>query len=117
MTDFDFDEDERRSHLRCAIYEPVKVFKNDNKYDGVVVNMSIGGAAIKLDVILETRIGAGDSVTLFIQGIGRIPATVVRLIPGGFAAELRVGPGEQKHLAAALMRILNNIPLEDLEDL
>ena len=112
--DLDFDADNQRRHLRCTIYEPVKVLKDDEKYEGVAVDMSIGGAAIKIDVLLDTQIEVGDPISIFIQGIGRIPATVARIIPGGIAVELRVNPTEEKHLAAELMRILNDIPMEEV---
>ena len=47
MSDVELD---KRRHLRHSVKEPCTAYLEDGEYIGAVVNMSVSGAAIHLDV-------------------------------------------------------------------
>ena len=108
------DSHDQRRHVRCTVYEPCSVVVEGNRYGGAIVDMSVGGAAIQLDVHLEVQPGADTPVTLRIDRIGRIPARVVRPLIDGIAVEYRINRDQEMHLVPALRRVLDNYPLDDL---
>ena len=105
---------DQRRHVRCTVYEPCSVVVGGKRYGGAIVNMSVGGAAIQLDVHLEVQPGADTPVMLRIDRIGRIPARVVRPLIDGIAVEYRINRHQEMHLVPALKRVLDNYPLDDL---
>ena len=119
MSDLDFDADsdtdweEQRRYPRSAVYEPVLIIVGAKEYDGIIVDMSAGGAAITLEVQVDKILPVGTALALVIEGMGRIPATVVRPIQNDIAVQLTVGEREKKHLFAALKRILDEIPADE----
>ncbi len=104
---------ERRRHARCTVYEPCRVEVKGREFDGAVVNMSVGGAAIQLDLHFDVQPAADTPVALFIERIGRIPARVVRPLSDGFAVEFRSDREQGQRLEAALKQVLDDYPLED----
>ena len=73
-----YDTHEKRRHARHTVYEPCRVMVDDGEYAGAVVNMSVGGAAIQLDVRLDAQPEPGTAAALIVERIGRIPIRVVR---------------------------------------
>ena len=104
----DFDRGERRRHVRCTVYEPCRVVVKGTEYNGAVVDMSVGDAAIQLDLHLEVQPPAGTHIVLDIERIGRIPAEVVRPLANGFAVGFRVDRDRERHLVAALKEVLDD---------
>ena len=47
---------EHRRHVRCTVYEPCRAAFGDQEYSGAVVDMSVGGAAVRLEVEVEADI-------------------------------------------------------------
>ncbi len=105
---------DRRRHVRCTVYEPCSVVVEGKKYGGAIVDMSVSGAAIRLDVHLEVQPGADTPVALHIDRIGRIPARVVRPLIDGIAVEYRINRDHEKHLVPALKRVIDDYPLDEL---
>ncbi len=99
---------ERRRHARRTVYEPCRVLVDDDEYAGAVVNMSVGSAAIQLDVQLDAQPEPGTAATLIVERIGRIPIRVVRQLIDGIAVEFSIGrDGGDRRLVAAIMEVLN----------
>lgn len=99
---------ERRRHTRRTVYEPCRVMVDDGEYPGAVVNMSVNGAAIQLDVQLDAQPEPGTAATLIVERIGRIPIRVVRQLVDGIAVEFSIGRDRRnRRLAAAIMEVLN----------
>ncbi len=109
----DPDRQDRRRHLRCTVYEPCRVEVKGREFDGAVVNMSVGGAAIQLELHLEVQLATDTPVALFIERIGRIPAKVMHPLTDGFAVEFRIDRDQGQRLVAALKQVLDDYPLED----
>ncbi len=104
---------DRRHHARCTVYEPCRVEVKGREFEGAVVNMSVGGAAIQLDLHLDVQPAADTPVALFIERIGRIPARVVRPLSDGFAVEFSIDRDQGQRLEAALKQVLDDYPVED----
>ena len=104
---------EQRRHLRCTVYEPCTATVEGKEYSGAVVDMSVGGAAIRLEVQLDIQPDAGTPILLVIDGIGRLSTKVVRPLQDGVAVEFRIDPLKEKHLVAALERVLSDYPNDD----
>ncbi len=108
------DGSEHRRYVRCTCYEPCRVSVDGQDYEGAVVNMSMGGAAVELDVHLDAHIDVGTHVSLDIERIGRIPTTVVRSLADGIAVEFRIDRDKSGHLVSQLKQVLSDFPLEDI---
>ena len=106
---------EHRRHVRCTVYEPCRAAFGDQEYSGAVVDMSVGGAAVRLEVEVEADIQpAPDSqVRLNIEGIGWLRTRVVRSMVDGVAVEFTIDPDGESHLLAALKQVLSNYPFEE----
>ncbi|MFP6742389.1 MAG: PilZ domain-containing protein [Alphaproteobacteria bacterium] len=98
---------DKRRHLRHSIKEPCTAFLEDGEYLGSVVNMSVSGAAIHLDVEVDAEIENGAIVELQVQRIGRLRTRAVRSLVGGLAVEFRFDPTEDRALIAKLWKVLN----------
>ncbi len=104
---------EHRRNVRCTCYELCRASVDGQDHEGAVVNLSMGGAAIKLGVLLYAHIDVGTHVSLDIEGIGRIPTTVVRSLGDTVAVEFDIDRDKSGHLVSALTQILSDRPLED----
>ncbi len=58
---------EQRRHVRCTVYEPCLAVVDSHEYSGAVVDMSVGGAAVRLEVEVEPA--PDTSMQLQIEGI------------------------------------------------
>ncbi len=104
---------ENRRHVRCTVYEPCVVFVGEEEFSGAVVDMSVGGAAVRLEVQLEVHPAPGTPIQLRIDGIGRLRTRVVRSLIDGVAVEFNIDPYKEAHLLAALQQVLSDYPFEE----
>ncbi len=104
---------EKRRHVRCTVYEPCRVAIKGRKYPGAIVDMSVGGAAVKLDVHMEVQPEADTPVALHVHRIGIIPAKVMRPLVDGIAVEFRINRDQERHLVPALKRVLDDYASDD----
>ncbi len=104
---------EQRRHVRCTVYEPCLAVIDSHEYSGAVVDMSVGGAAVRLEVQLEVHPAPGTPIQLQIDGIGRLRTQVVRPLLDGVAVEFTIDPRKEDHLLAALKRVLSNYPFDE----
>ncbi len=109
----ELDSHDRRHHVRCTVYEPCHVEVGGRKHDGAIVDMSVGGAAIQLDVQLWEQPATDTPVAVHIERIGRIPAKVMRQLIDGIAVEFLISRIQEMHLVPALQHVLDDYPLED----
>lgn len=98
---------EKRRHLRHSVNEPCRAKMEGGEYVGAVVNMSVAGAAIHLDLELDMDPKPGAIVELQIQRIGLIRTRVVRTLIGGVAVEFLFNPADDRALIAKLWKVLN----------
>ncbi len=98
---------EKRRHLRHSVKEPCTAYLEDGEYLGSVVNMSVSGAAVHLEIELDVEIETGTILELQVQRIGRLRTRAVRTLVGGLAVEFLFDPLEDRELIAKLWNVLN----------
>ena len=100
-------EDDRRGKLRHTVREPCRAIVEGQEYKGSVVNMSVTGAAIHLDIETEIQPPPDTVMSLAIDRIGSIETKVVRSLVGGVAVEFVFEANRDRLLIATLFRVLN----------
>ena len=98
---------DKRRHLRHSVNEPCRARLENGEYVGAVVNMSVSGAAIHLDIELDVNPDPGAIIELDITRIGMIRTRVVRSLIGGVAVEFLFNPTTDRALIAKLWKVLN----------
>ena len=98
---------EKRRHLRHSVNEPCRARIGDGEFIGAVVNMSVSGAAIHLDIELDVNPDPGAIIELHIKRIGMIRTRAVRSLIGGVAVEFLFNPTTDRALIAKLLKVLN----------
>ncbi len=98
---------DKRRHLRHSVNEPCRVKLENGEYVGAVVNMSVAGAAIHLDIKLDVETEIGAIIELHVQRIGMIRTRAVRSLIGGVAVEFLFNPADDRALIARLWKVLN----------
>lgn len=98
---------EKRRHLRHSVNEPCRVRFEDGEYVGAVVNMSVSGAAIHLDLELDIDPAPGTIIELDVRRIGLVRTRAVRTLIGGIAVEFLFNPADDRALIAKLWKVLN----------
>ncbi len=106
-------KDDRRRHVRYTVSGPCRVEMKGQEYDGGGVDLSVGGAAIRMEVHSLVQPEAGTPVAIDIKRIGRIPAKVVCPTMDGIAVVFRIDQDKEKHLIAALMQVVDDYRSED----
>ena len=107
------DKDDRRRDMRYGVFAHCGVAVESRDFEGIIVDMSLGGAAIRADFQLATQPSAGTPVTLGIKHVGRVPAKVVRPLFNGIAIEFGIDRDTEDHLVTALNQVLNDYRAED----
>ena len=107
MTSETVEPAEKRRHLRHSVNEPCRAILESGEIVGAVVNMSVSGAAIHLDIELEINPEIGSIIELQIERIGKIRTRVVRSLIGGVAVEFLFNPAHDRALIAKLWKVLN----------
>ena len=85
------DTGDMRRHPRYTVREPCRVIIESREYTGAVVDISVSGAAVHLDVELEAEPEIGTIIELDVERIGTIRTRVVRPLIGGIAVEMIAG--------------------------
>ena len=98
---------DKRRHLRHSVNEPCRARLESGEYVGAVVNMSVSGAAIHLDIELDVNPDPGAIIELHIKRIGMIRTRVIRSLIGGVAVEFLFNPTTDRALIAKLWKVLN----------
>ena len=99
--------DEHRRHLRYSVNEPCTADLEDGEHVGAVVNMSVSGAAVHLDVEFDAKLEPDTLVELQVQRIGRVHTRVVRPLVDGMAVEFLFDPTQDRDMIARLWKVLN----------
>ncbi len=107
------DKGNRRHDVRYGVFERCGVTLDGRHFEGLIVDMSLGGAALRADVQMATQPSAGTPVTLDINRVGRVPAKVVRPLFNGIAVEFDIDRDTEDHLVGALMQVLADNHSED----
>ena len=93
---------------RYTVREPCSTTVENHEHLGAVVNMSVAGAAVYLDVELEAEPETGTTIELEIQRIGTIRTRVVRPLIGGIAVEFIFDKDKDRRPIVSLWNVLND---------
>ena len=105
--------DDRRRDVRYGVFERCGVTLEGRQFEGLIVDMSLGGAALRVDVRMATQPSAGTPVMLDINRVGRVLAKVVRPLFNGIAVEFDIDRDREIHLIAKLLQALDDYQAED----
>ena len=105
--------DEGRRHIRCDVFDTAIATIDGEKYKCAIVNLSIGGAAVIFDVEFDNPPEEGTTVSLDIDGLGKMNGYVARHLDEGMAIKLNVSENKQDKLAAVMMQALNDLFFEE----
>ena len=83
-------KDDRRSDVRYGVFERCGITLDGRHFEGLIVDISLGGAALRADVQMATQPSAGTPVTLDIDRVGRVSAKVARPLFNGIAVEFDI---------------------------
>ncbi len=109
MTDY---SSEKRAHRRYEVNQPCQVtighgqFQGQGRLNGVIMNISMGGAAIRFALYMEKPPAIGATISLYIRGVGDFPSRVLRTYDNGFAVAFRPRKTWDKQLIEKLERLL-----------
>ena len=98
---------EKRRHPRPSVNEPFTAHNEHGEYIGSVVNMSVSGAAVHLDVELDANLEPDSIVELQVKRIGKFRTRVVHPLNDGFAVEFLFDPARDRQLITRLWKVLN----------
>ncbi len=91
----------RRRHLRCPMANFLYAIVGADSVKAGIRDISAGGAAL----ILDLPLAAGDRISLVIDGIGLIPAEVVRCLEEGVAVKFLIDEARSRDVESALLEI------------
>ena len=74
--------------------------------NGLIFNISMGGAAIRFALYMEKPPAIGTTINLYIRGVGDFPSRIMRIYENGFAVAFRPRKTWDKHLLEKLESIL-----------
>ncbi|MFD1332666.1 PilZ domain-containing protein [Methylopila musalis] len=96
--------DERRRHQRVKVALLGRyMLSTRREYPCQSIDMSPGG----LSLIAPVAAQPGERVIVYLDHVGRIEGSMVRLIPNGFAMTVRATPRKREKLAAQLTWLAN----------
>ena len=102
-----------RRYRRISLDLPASITVNaTDEYEGRLLNISPGNLA----VISNAKVVEGDAVILRIKGLDEIEATVMRVLPDGFAAAFLLSRRRRVKLTEQLMLRANEQYKDGLED-
>ncbi len=105
--------DDRRRDVRYGVFERCGITLEGRQFEGLIVDMSLGGAALRADVQMATQPSAGTPVTLNINRVGQVPAKVVRPLFNGITVEFDIDRDAEDQLVGALMQVLDDYQAEN----
>ncbi len=103
---------DRRVHQRFEIYQPCRVtighgyFSGGSNIEGLITNISKGGAAIRFVLKMAKPPPVGTPVNVYIAGVGDFPSKVMRCYADSFAIAFKARKTWDKHLVEKLDRLL-----------
>lgn len=92
------DRTARRRHERIPYGKPFRAYVDGVSHEGTVEDISAGGARLEAPVRLDNA----TFVDLHVEGVGRVPASVVRSSGNGYCVAFRLAEPDAERLDATL---------------
>jgi len=93
---------ERRQYRRGAVALSATLKINSESFSAELVDISAGGAQLRCSVVP----GAGMLISIELEGVGAIPARVIRRLPRTIAVEFDLPETHRAEIAEKLDRLL-----------
>ncbi len=104
---------DRRQFQRVKVSLYARFMSEDrNEHNAVAIDMSPATATFSCD----DHVTEGERIVAYIDHIGRVEGTILRVFDGGFAAELNTSQRKREKLAAQLTWLANKHELDLPED-
>lgn len=104
----DEDENERRVHRRYAVEQTGRFMcPNKEEYTCSVIDISVGGLALKVDGPVPACLKPGERVVAYIGQFGGLEGSVLRTWDDGFAMKINATQHKREKLAAQITWLLN----------
>lgn len=94
--------DNRREHRRILVSKPTKIAEGNQEFNGSILNISAGGAGIRLDVQLRDS----TQITVDIENVGAIPAKVVRQMQDGVGVKFQLSKEKEQRFIEQISSIV-----------
>ncbi|WP_169544917.1 PilZ domain-containing protein [Sneathiella aquimaris] len=101
--------DNRREHRRVLISNAATVETGENEFPGRILNISAGGAGIRMDVSLMDN----TRITVNIENLGIVPAKVVRQMKDGVGVKFELSEEKEKRFIEQITQIVAQKRLEN----
>ncbi|MCR9212660.1 MAG: PilZ domain-containing protein [Proteobacteria bacterium] len=92
----------RRAHKRVLVANSTTVAHDGDRYRARILNISAGGAGIRMDVRLEDQ----TRIAVDIENIGLVPATVVRQMKDGVGVKFELSVEKEKRFLRQISQIV-----------
>ncbi len=92
----------RREHRRILVSNPATVTTDGEEIPGRILNISAGGAGIRMDVQLMDN----TRITVNIENFGIVPAKVVRRLQDGVAVKFELSAEKEKRFIQQITDIV-----------
>lgn len=103
---------DQRRHRRVALALLGRFMRaNKQEYPCKLIDISVGGAAMMSPV----NVDEDERIVVYLDCLGGLEGTVVRVFPGGFAIKLSATQHKREKIAAQLTWLLNRHELEPTE--
>lgn len=110
-----FNSDQRTSGRVDIVLSARFMRANRQEYGAQVTDISVGGAAFLMDPEVAAGIVPGEHVIAYIDRLGGLEGTVVRIGPEMVAVNFTISQNKREKLAGQLTFLANEAELADLE--
>ncbi len=101
--------DNRREHRRVLVSNPTTVMNDGEEIAARILNISAGGAGIRMDV----RLMDSTQITVNIENVGIIPAKVVRQLQDGVGVKFEISEEKEQLFIQQISKIVEKKRKED----
>ncbi|MEH6403208.1 MAG: PilZ domain-containing protein [Sneathiella sp.] len=108
----EMNDSNRRQHKRILLSNPTTIKSDGDSYSGRILNISAGGAGIRMDV----RLLDDTELTVNIENVGMIPAKVVRQMQNGVGVKFEISEEKEKRFIEKITQIVDKKRLETPAD-
>ena len=92
----------RRAHRHVLVSSSTTVAHGSDAYEAKILNISAGGAGIRLDVRLEDQ----SMIAVEIENVGVIPARVIRQMKNGVGVKFEMSAEKEKQFVRQISEIV-----------
>lgn len=101
----------RRAYRRVLVSNSATVAHEGESFNAKILNISAGGAGIRMDVRLKDQ----TEITVDVENVGLIPARVVRQMKNGVGVKFEMSTEKEQHFIEQITEIVRQKRQESLQ--